>query len=94
MIKVLQNYHENVFSLDGLDPNAYAAFQASRNLQDVVDRVLKNREEDDGKPGMSKKLSVRASLMTPVLPMLVSDYVGWGGSGGGSLVPGWIGESS
>lgn len=62
-----------VFSLDGLDPNAYAAFQASRNLRDVVDRVIANRNGGD-KPGMgSKALSVRASLMTPVLPMLV----GW-----------------
>lgn len=56
--------------LDGLDPNAYAAFQASRNLKDVVERIVKNQDESGGKPGMSKKLSVRASLMTPVLPML------------------------
>lgn len=56
--------------LDGLDPNAYAAFQASRNLRDVVDRVIANRDSGE-KPGMgSKSLSVRASLMTPVLPML------------------------
>ena len=60
-----------LFSLDGLDPNAYAAFQASRNLRDVVDRVIANRNSGE-KPGMgSKTLSVRASLMTPVLPMLV-----------------------
>lgn len=57
--------------LDGLDPNAYAAFQASRDLKDVVERVVQNKDEAGGKPGMSKKLSVRASLMTPVLPMLV-----------------------
>lgn len=38
-----------------------------------MDRVLANREDAvaNGKPGMSKKLSVKASLMTPVLPMLV-----------------------
>ncbi|XP_071147828.1 DNA ligase 3-like [Mytilus edulis] len=54
--------------LDGLDENAYAAFQASRDLKDVVERVMEGR--DGSKPGMSKKLSVRASLMTPVLPML------------------------
>ncbi|KAK3581407.1 hypothetical protein CHS0354_016266 [Potamilus streckersoni] len=53
--------------LDGLDANAYAAFQASRDLRDVVDRVLENKSN---KQGLSKKLSVRASLMTPVLPML------------------------
>ena len=56
------------FRLDALDPNAYAAFQASRDLRDVVERVVENRGD---KPGVSKKLSVRASLMTPVLPMLV-----------------------
>ncbi|XP_052819765.1 DNA ligase 3-like [Mya arenaria] len=53
--------------LDALDPNAYAAFQASRDLRDVVERVVENRGD---KPGLGKKLSVRASLMTPVLPML------------------------
>lgn len=58
--------------LDGLDPNAYAAFQASRNLRDVVDRVLKHKldAKENGKPGLTKKLSIKASLMTPVLPML------------------------
>ena len=62
-------------SLDALDPNAYAAFQASRDLRDVVERVVENR---GGKPGLGKKLSVRASLMTPVLPMLVGgEYLDW-----------------
>lgn len=56
--------------LDGLDPNAYPAFQASRNLQDVVDRVLANRNSVEKFGLGSKALSVRASLMTPVLPML------------------------
>ena len=55
--------------LEGLDPNAYDAFQTSRNLKDVVQRVIKL---NTGKLGLSKKLSVRASLMTPILPMLVS----------------------
>ena len=63
-------------SLDGLEPNAYAAFQASRDLKDVVQRVLKNRVDaggqNGGKPGLTKRLSIKASLMTPVLPMLVS----------------------
>lgn len=53
--------------LDALDPNAYAAFQASRDLRDVVERVVQNKGD---KPGMAKKLSVKASLMTPILPML------------------------
>nr|XP_032818001.1 DNA ligase 3 [Petromyzon marinus]XP_032818002.1 DNA ligase 3 [Petromyzon marinus]XP_032818003.1 DNA ligase 3 [Petromyzon marinus] len=51
--------------LDGLDPNAYDAFKASRNLEDVVDRVLQNWQD-----GSRKALSVTASLMTPVQPML------------------------
>ena len=63
--------------MDALDPNAYAAFQASHDLRDVVDRVLSasgEGEEGEGggrKPGMKKNLSIRATLMTPVKPMLV-----------------------
>ncbi|KAG8439801.1 hypothetical protein GDO86_005825 [Hymenochirus boettgeri] len=53
--------------LDALDPNAYDAFKASRNLGDVVERVLHNRQQA---PGMKQTLSVQASLMTPVQPML------------------------
>ena len=64
-------------SLDALDPNAYAAFQASHDLQDVVDRVLGRGGASGGTggdgatPTLKKGLSVRASLMTPVKPMLV-----------------------
>ncbi|XP_054986683.1 DNA ligase 3 [Sorex araneus] len=54
--------------LDALDPNAYEAFKASRNLQDVVERVLRNQQENE--PGQRRVLSVQASLMTPVQPML------------------------
>ncbi|NXT52643.1 DNLI3 ligase, partial [Pluvianellus socialis] len=56
--------------LDALDPNAYEAFKASRNLQDVVERVLKNQQEAEKMPGVKRTLSVQASLMTPVQPML------------------------
>ncbi|KAM5273126.1 DNA ligase 3 isoform 5-T5 [Ctenodactylus gundi] len=56
--------------LDALDPNAYEAFKASRNLQDVVERVLLNEQEVENDPGRRKTLSVQASLMTPVQPML------------------------
>ena len=60
------------FSLDALDPDAYEAFQASNNLSDVVQRCLQKKHIKSGVlPGMSKKLSIRASLMTPVKPMLV-----------------------
>ncbi|KAM4700901.1 DNA ligase 3 [Discoglossus pictus] len=53
--------------LDALDPNAYDAFKASRNLGDVVERVLRNQQQA---PGLQRTLSVQASLMTPVQPML------------------------
>ncbi|NXT65739.1 DNLI3 ligase, partial [Chaetops frenatus] len=56
--------------LDALDPNAYEAFKASRNLQDVVERVLQNQQEAEKAPGQKRTLSVQASLMTPVQPML------------------------
>ncbi|NXI74028.1 DNLI3 ligase, partial [Anseranas semipalmata] len=56
--------------LDALDPNAYEAFKASRNLQDVVERVLRNQQEAEKMPGLKRTLSVQASLMTPVQPML------------------------
>ena len=58
--------------MDALDPDAYEAFQASNNLSDVVQRCLQKKQIKAGVlPGMSKKLSIRASLMTPVKPMLV-----------------------
>ncbi|XP_068124700.1 DNA ligase 3 isoform X2 [Hyperolius riggenbachi] len=53
--------------LDALDPNAHDAFKASRNLGDVVERVLRNQQEA---PGMQRTLSIQATLMTPVQPML------------------------
>lgn len=59
-------------SLDAVDPNAYDAFKASRNLGDVIDRVLRNQQEASNGSGPRKLLTVEASLMTPVQPMLVS----------------------
>uniref|UniRef100_A0A8C9W6X6 DNA ligase n=1 Tax=Scleropages formosus TaxID=113540 RepID=A0A8C9W6X6_SCLFO len=56
--------------LDAVDPNAYDAFKASRNLGDVIDRVLQNQQESSNGSGPKKILSVEASLMTPVQPML------------------------
>lgn len=63
----------STYRLDALDPNAYEAFKASRNLQDVVERVLHNEQEVEKEPGRKRALSVQASLMTPVQPMLVSN---------------------
>ncbi|XP_062844322.1 DNA ligase 3 [Trichomycterus rosablanca] len=56
--------------LDALDPNAYDAFKASRNLGDVIDRVLRNHQDASNGGGPRKLLSVEATLMTPVQPML------------------------
>ena len=53
--------------LEALDPNAYAAFHASHNLQDVVERCLKKSEDI---PGLSRSLSIKTRVMTPVKPML------------------------
>lgn len=57
--------------LDAVDPNAYDAFKASRNLGDVIERVLRNQQEASNGSGPRKLLTVEASLMTPVQPMLV-----------------------
>ncbi|XP_067347917.1 DNA ligase 3 isoform X2 [Channa argus] len=56
--------------LDAVDPNAYDAFKASRNLGDVIERVLRNQEEASNGSGPRKFLTIEASLMTPVQPML------------------------
>uniref|UniRef100_A0A8C7BNU5 DNA ligase 3 n=1 Tax=Neovison vison TaxID=452646 RepID=A0A8C7BNU5_NEOVI len=75
--------------LDALDPNAYEAFKASRNLQDVVERVLRNEQEVEKEPGRRRALSVQASLMTPVQPMLVAhfkDYIPQAFPGGHSMI--------
>ena len=58
-------------SLDALNPTAYAAFQVSQDLKDVVERSVSNSGGGSAKPGMTKSLSIRLSLMTPVKPMLV-----------------------
>lgn len=61
-------------SLDAVDPNAYDAFKASRNLGDVIERVLRNQQDATNGSGPRKLLTIEASLMTPVQPMLVSSH--------------------
>lgn len=51
--------------LEALHSSAYEAFQASRNIDDVVDRILEMRTNSS-----VEGFHVKASLMTPVLPML------------------------
>lgn len=52
--------------LDAIAPNAYQAFQVSRDLKDVITRAA----NIDSKPGLNKKLSVKVHLLTPFKPML------------------------
>jgi len=61
-------------SLDGLGPNAYEAFQASRDLRAVVNKVMRVND-GSAKGELTKSISVTALLMTPILPMLVCGFV-------------------
>ncbi|KAI3389664.1 hypothetical protein SNEBB_001377 [Seison nebaliae] len=54
--------------LSSLGPDVYDAFQASRNLKDVIERNEIRYKSKKGR--LMKALTIRASLMTPVLPML------------------------
>ncbi|KAF6774442.1 hypothetical protein AHF37_06346 [Paragonimus kellicotti] len=64
--------------LDGLHPQAYAAFQASRDLQAVIRKVSDSESlvgSDVGhsstrKPKFSRELNTGIRLMTPIKPML------------------------
>jgi len=50
--------------MDALDPNAHEAFKASKNLKEVIERIQYNKRH-----GIAT-LEVKASIMTPVAPML------------------------
>ncbi|KAI6651763.1 hypothetical protein LOD99_5010 [Oopsacas minuta] len=55
--------------MDALSNDAYAAFQASQDIEDVVTRVLKAKANST--PGkMKKELSIRTNVMVPIKPML------------------------
>ncbi|KAG6465347.1 hypothetical protein O3G_MSEX015090 [Manduca sexta] len=56
--------------LEGVHPDAYAAFQASRDLNMVLDRVLPHGKGVKHKDVVQKSVEARIALMTPVLPML------------------------
>ncbi|VDD77393.1 unnamed protein product [Mesocestoides corti] len=77
--------------LDALGPGAYAAFQASHDLEAVVDNVRNAREV--GKRKLTTgNLSVGIKLMTPIKPMLaepgrsVDTVIAKGSAAGGMLV--------
>ena len=54
--------------LEALHPDAHEAFNSSRNIDKVIERIIELRES--GNPG--GKLDVGAALMQPVQPMLAA----------------------
>ncbi|CAG2055015.1 unnamed protein product, partial [Timema podura] len=56
--------------LEAVHPDAYQAFQTSRDLEAVLSRAVTKTEAGVSSPSKKKTLTIRASLMTPVLPML------------------------
>ncbi|XP_066922731.1 DNA ligase 3-like [Clytia hemisphaerica] len=56
--------------LDALDENAYEAWQASSDLKQVIEKWQANKDESSMIPGLKKTISIKATLMTPVKPML------------------------
>jgi DNA ligase-3 len=52
--------------LDAINPKAYAAYQVSNNLKDVIERS----NQLDSKNGLKKDLSIKVNLMTAIKPML------------------------
>ena len=60
----------NKVILDAINAHAYAAFQVSRDLKDVIKRSSDLDKHNAGKPSLKKDLSIKINLMTPVKPML------------------------
>ncbi|XP_049870943.1 DNA ligase 3 [Pectinophora gossypiella] len=56
--------------LEGVHPDAYTAFQTSRDLNMVLDRVLSQSSGVKHKDASQKSVEAKIVLMTPVLPML------------------------
>jgi len=58
-------------SLEAVHPDAYQAFQTSRDLDAVLSKAVSSTDEGCSSPTKKAALTITASLMTPVLPMLV-----------------------
>lgn len=56
--------------LEGVHPDAYAAFQTCRDLNMVLQRVLPDNTGIKHKDGNNISVEAKISLMTPVIPML------------------------
>ena len=58
-------------SLEAVHPDAYQAFQTSRDLDTVLSKAVSSNDEGCSSPTKKAALTITASVMTPVLPMLV-----------------------
>ena len=58
-------------SLEAVHPDAYQAFQTSRDLDAVLSKAVGSTEKGCSSPTKKTAFTITASLMTPVLPMLV-----------------------
>ncbi|KAH9631095.1 hypothetical protein HF086_000138 [Spodoptera exigua] len=56
--------------LEGVHPDAYSAFQTSRDLNMVLDRIISEGSVVKHKHAIQTSIQAKLSLMTPVLPML------------------------
>ncbi|GLH15713.1 DNA ligase [Gryllus bimaculatus] len=54
--------------LEAIHPEAYLAFQTSRDLDTVLEEVFSTKSKEE--KGSPKSLNISVKLMTPVLPML------------------------
>ena len=58
-------------SLEAVHPDAYQAFQTSRDLDAVLSKAVSSTDGGCSSPTKKAALTIAASVMTPVLPMLV-----------------------
>ncbi|XP_063237948.1 DNA ligase 3 isoform X2 [Bacillus rossius redtenbacheri] len=56
--------------LEAVHPDAYQAFQTSRDLGAVLSKATTKTEAGVSSPSKKKNITITAKLMTPVLPML------------------------
>jgi hypothetical protein len=68
---VLVSCFRSMCSLEAVHPDAYQAFQTSRDLDTVLSKAVSSTDEGRSLPTKKTALTITASLMTPVLPMLV-----------------------
>ncbi|PNF40814.1 hypothetical protein B7P43_G16652 [Cryptotermes secundus] len=59
--------------LEAVHPDAYQAFQMSRDLDAVLSKAVVRTADGHSSPTKKTALKITASLMTPVLPMLPKD---------------------